>query len=293
MLSLTNVIRFAVTKLAISFPIVVASASCLADDYELKRVIEVKGRQGVATDGDHYFISSSKALYVYSKAGELIRSNEDPFAELERPANHLGDISIHDGELYTGIEWFEDGRGQDIQIAIYDAETLEYKRAIPWDPESGQVEVSALAVDAGRGLVWMTDWVNGNYIYKYSLETGEYAGKVHIRPVPQWQQGIAEYGGALFITADDGDANDGEGDNLWKVTPEQNATAAYVTHAVAFDSFRDVGEIEGIAFDANASEMIVLANRGKKIVLGMPKGFYPGYDREISELYIYDVKRRD
>jgi hypothetical protein len=35
--------------------------------------------------------------------------------------------------------------------------------------------------------------------------------------------------------------------------------------------------------------MIVLANRGKRIVLGMPKGLYPGYEREIHELYVYRI----
>ena len=33
--------------------------------------------------------------------------------------------------------------------------------------------------------------------------------------------------------------------------------------------------------------MVVLNNRGKRIVRGMPKGLYPGYDREIHELYIF------
>jgi hypothetical protein len=51
-----------------------------------------------------------------------------------------------------------------------------------------------------------------------------------------------------------------------------------------------VGEIEGITFDETAGEMIVLANRGKRIVLGMPKGLYPGYDREIHELYVYKIQ---
>ena len=118
-----------------------------AEEYELVRVLEVAGRQGIATDGQRYFVSGSKTLYIYSKQGELLRSNEDPFAELEKPANHFGDISEHDGELYAGIEWFEDGRGKDIQIAVYDAATLKFKRSFPWNPESGQVEVSALAVD--------------------------------------------------------------------------------------------------------------------------------------------------
>jgi hypothetical protein len=55
-----------------------------------------------------------------------------------------------------------------------------------------------------------------------------------VRPVPQGQQGIA----------------------------------AHISQELAFDSFRDVGEIEGIAFDSDASEMLVLANQGKRIVLG-------------------------
>ena len=204
-------------------------------------------------------------------------------------ANHIGDISVHDGELYAGIEWFEDGRGVDIQVAIYDTETLTFKRSIPWKPESGQVEVSAVAVDAENGLVWMTDWVNGSYVYRYDLVTGSYAGKLHLQPVPQWQQGIAAFDGSLFITADDGDAEEREVDHLWRVSSDPQVTAAYVGLEMAFDSFRDVGEIEGIAFDTAAGEMLVLANRGKRVVLGMPKGLYPGYDREISEIYVYRV----
>ena len=262
-----------------------------AEKYELVRVLEVAGRQGIATDGRHYFVSGSKSLHIYSKQGELLKSNEDPFVDLEKPANHFGDISVHNGELYAGIEWFEDGRGKDIQIAVYDAESLKFKRAFPWNPESGQVEVSALAVDAASGLVWMTDWVSGNYVYRYRLADGEYAGKLHLRPVPQWQQGIACYRGELFITADDGDADNQEADNLWKAPADATGTSAYVNHELAFDQLRDVGEIEGIDFDEMAGEMLVLSNRGKRIVLGMPKGLYPGYDREISEVYVFRITK--
>ncbi len=260
-----------------------------AKTYELLRVFEVAGRQGIATDGKRYYVSGTTALYVYSTDGRLLSSNEAPFTQLEKAANHIGDISVHDGKLYAGIEWFEDGRGRDIQIAIYDTETLNYQRSIHWEPKSGQVEVSALAVDTENGLVWMTDWVNGAYVYRYDLAKNSYVGKLHLRPVPQWQQGIAVYNGSLFITADDGDAEEHEVDNLWKVCSDQTATAAYVSHELAFHSFRDVGEIEGIAFDAKAGEMLVLSNRGKRIVLGMPKGLYPGYEREMHEVYVYRV----
>jgi hypothetical protein len=261
-------------------------------DYRLLRVFEVAGRQGIATDGMRYFNSGSTALYVYSKDGELIAANEEPFVDLAKPANHIGDISVHDGELFAGIEWFEDGRGTDIQIAVYDADTLRYKKSVDWDPESGQVEVSALAVDADTASVWMTDWVDGTYVYRYDMATDSYAGKLHLRPVPQWQQGIAAFDGSLFITADDGDAELEEADNLWRVSDPIARSDAYVRHERAFVDFRRAGEIEGIDFDREAGEMLVLANRGKRIVLGMPKGLYPGYDREIHEVYVYSILNR-
>jgi hypothetical protein len=262
-------------------------------DYRLLRIFEVAGRQGIATDGLRYFNSGSTALYMYSKDGELLSANEEPFLDLAKPANHIGDISFHDGELLAGIEWFEDGRGTDIQIAVYDAETLRYKKSVHWEPDSGQVEVSSLAVDADTGSVWMTDWVNGSYVYRYDMASGAYAGKLHLRPVPQWQQGIAAFDGSLFITADDGDAELDEVDNMWRVSDPTARSDAYVTHEKAFTEFRRAGEIEGIDFDREAGEMLVLANRGKRIVLGMPKGLYPGYDREIHEVYVYRMPGQD
>ncbi len=39
--------------------------------------------------------------------------------------------------------------------------------------------------------------------------------KVHLRPVPQWQQGIFMAGGRMLISADDGDADLDEPDNLY------------------------------------------------------------------------------
>ena len=258
-------------------------------EYHLLRVFEVAGRQGVATDGERYYVSGSTALYVYSKEGELLLANEDPFAGLEKPANHIGDISVHNGEIFAGIELFVDGRGTDIQIAVYDAETLSHSRSIDWEPASGQVEVSAVAVDAENQSVWMTDWVDGSYVYRYDMATDSYAGKIHLRPVPQWQQGIAVLDGSLYITADDGDAELDEVDNLWRVPAEIEAPVAYVTHERAFVEFKRTGEIEGIDFDRQAGEMVVLANRGKRIVLGMPKGLYAGYDREIHEVYVYRI----
>lgn len=117
------------------------------------------------------------------------------------------------------------------------------------------------------------------------------AGKLHLRPAPQRQQGVASYNGHLYITAADGDADNQEADKLWRVRADHQATAAYLRHELTLNQLRDLGEIEGIDFDENAKEMLVLSNRGKRIVLGMPKGFYPGHDREISEVYVYRISK--
>lgn len=48
--------------------------------YSLDKVIEVDGRQGIATNGTHYFVSSSTALFMYDLEGNLLHKNEDPSA---------------------------------------------------------------------------------------------------------------------------------------------------------------------------------------------------------------------
>lgn len=258
-------------------------------DYRLKKIIPVEGRQGIAADHNYYYISSSTALFKYDKTGKLIAKNETPFKNLAKKANHFGDIDVHNNEIYTGIEWFVDGVGKDIQIAVYDAETLELKRSLSFDPASGQQEVSGLSIDKERNMAWMTDWVDGKYIYRYDLSTGKYAGKVHLRPIPQYQQGIFCVDGKVLITADDGDADYHESDNIYIAdVTDLGKTAAEVSLFRSCDEFIRAGEIEGLCVDPANDEMLVLMNRGSRIVLGMVKGFYPGYTEELHELYIYE-----
>ena len=213
-------------------------AQNLGSEYRLKRVIPVEGRQGVAADSNFYYVSGSTALYKYDKQGRLAAKNERPFEGLPLAANHIGDIDVWDGEIYAGIETFDDGRGENIQVAVYDANTLKWKRSIDWEPSSGQVEVCGLAVDRDGDMVWMADWVDGRYLYVADLRDGKsYATVLPFR-----------------LMAD----------------------------------FRRPGEIEGLAVDPATDDLLVLANRGARIVLGMPRGFYPGYDGEVHEVYVFE-----
>jgi len=73
----------------------------------------------------------------------VIVANAEPFRTFppEAACNHLGEIDYYNGEIYTRAEEFKERPGFNIQIAIYDAGTLEYKRSIPFDKKSGQIEV--------------------------------------------------------------------------------------------------------------------------------------------------------
>ena len=62
------------------------AVSILDSDFSLDHVIEVEGRQGVATDGDFYYISGSTALYKYDMKGNLVAKNENPFKDLQLSA---------------------------------------------------------------------------------------------------------------------------------------------------------------------------------------------------------------
>ena len=176
-------------------------------EYRLSRVFPVEGRWGSPPTRITSLCFRAVRRSQGTTSRRLVARNGQPFEGLLLAANHIGDIDVWNGEIYAGIETFErDGKGENIQVAVYDAGDLT-KRSIDWEPASGQVEVCGLAVDRDRNMVWIADWVDGRYLYGYDLATGKYVRKVHLRPVPQWQQGIYMDGGQMLISADDGDAD--------------------------------------------------------------------------------------
>lgn len=270
-----------------------SSAMLPAHSYKLKSSVEVTGRQGVCTENGYYWVSGSATLAKYDSEWNLIAFNDDPFKGYTLEVNHIGDIDVYENELYIGAEYFMDGVGKNIQIAVYDGDTLELKRTFPFEPDSGQLECAGIAVDPDTGTVWMCSWVgeeSGRYLYSYDLKTGEYLRKVHMQIPPQWVQGIAYYDGCFYLTADDGTADYDEPDHLYRTVIDPEKTYCTVTLERTFDDVTRQGEIEGLSFDRNKKQLLLLYNRGARIVLGMPRGFYEGYDREISEVFVYDIR---
>ena len=259
-------------------------------EYSLDSVQKVNGRQGIATEGEYYWVSGSTTLTKYDKNWNVIKENKDPFKEYELEVNHIGDIDIYNNELYLGVEYFVDGVGKNIQVAVYDGDTLELKRVFKFNSETGQLECSGIAVDPDHGYVYMVSWIDdesSNYIYKYDLNSEKYLGKVKMDNPPKWIQGVAYNNNYLYVTADDGDADKEEPDNMYRIAIKNNI--GKVTTEKTFNDVIKQGEIEGLNFDKNTDKFLLLYNRGARIVLGMPKGFYDGYTEEIHEVFIYNI----
>lgn len=262
-------------------------------DYSLNSVYSVNGRQGICTDGEYYWVSGSTTLTKYDKNWNVVLENTDPFKGYELEVNHIGDIDVYKNELYLGVEYFVDGVGKNIQVAVYDGDTLELKRVFPFSSDSEQQECSGIAVDPDNGYVYMVSWIDddsSNSIYMYDLDTEKFLGMIVMDYPPKWIQGIAYHDGYLYVTADDGDADKDEADHMYRIEISENGNIGMVTLEKTFDDVKKQGEIEGLSFDKKRNQFLLLYNRGARIVLGMPKGFYDGYTEEIHEVFVYDMK---
>ena len=265
-----------------------------AAKYELASAHAVAGRQGICVEDGFYWVSGSGTLSKYDGDWNLVAENTEPFEGYALEVNHIGDIDVYDNELYLGVEYFMDGEGKNIQVAVYDGDTLKLKRVFPFRPDTGQLECSGIAVDPDSGTVYMTSWIDDDssgYLYMYDLDTGDYRGKLELRPGPKWIQGIACYDGSLFVTSDDGDADDDAPDHMYRVEVSEDGKIGSVSLEKTFDDVTRQGEIEGLSFDGDRGQLLLLYNRGARIVAGMPSGFYDGYSEEIHEVFAYDICR--
>jgi len=264
-------------------------------NYKLKEVHPVNGRQGICTENGYYWVSGSTTLSKYDSNWNLVAENKNPFEGYPLDVNHIGDIDVYNNELYLGVEYFVDGVGKNIQVAVYDGDTLQLKRVFPFNAETGQQECSGIAVDYDSRIVYMTSWIDNessSYLYMYDLDSTEYLGRMHLQPYPEWLQGIAYYDGSLYVTCDDGVADDNDPDHMYRINVGEDKTSANVVLERTFDDVILQGEIEGLTFNKETKQFLLVYNRGARIILGMPKGFYEGYDEEIHEVFIYDMKER-
>ena len=90
--------------------------------------------------------------------------------------------------------------------------------------------------------------------------------------------------------SDDGSSEMNEPDHLYRTTVEYGKDTCVVVPERIFDDVTRQGEIEGLSFDKEKKQLLLLYNRGVRVVNGRSQGFYDGYHREISEVFIYDIE---
>ena len=139
--------------------ITVLAMSACGTGYSLESSHEVDGRQGIAWENGRYYVSGSTSLSVYDAEWNRIKTETEPFGSFDAEVNHIGDVDVYKGEIYAGVEYFMDGVGSNIQMAVYDADSLQLKRTYMFEPDSGQMEVSGIAVDPDHNSMWMCSWI--------------------------------------------------------------------------------------------------------------------------------------
>lgn len=258
--------------------------------YSLFKVVDVNARQGICASSDYYYVSSSKSLAKYDKNWNLIAENTDPFSYgYDLPVNHIGDLDVSGSYLYCVVEKFSHGKAENKQIALYDANTLQLVSLFPINAESGQAECAGICVNEEENLLLSCEWGNeesAKYLYEYDLSTGSFLGRIYMENAPSQIQGIAYYNGSYYISADDGDADNDQEDHIYKLTLSADGRASLQAEKGIAEVSRQ-GEIEGLAFDENRNQLLVLYNYGQRIVNGVKYDFYDGYGEEQHKIYLY------
>jgi hypothetical protein len=78
---------------------------------------------------------------------------------------------------------------------------------------------------------------------------------------------------------------------MYRIEPDEDHQNGKVILEKTFDEVTRQGEIEGLCFDSKNSRFLLLYNRGARIILGMPKGFYEGYTEEIHEVFVFEMNK--
>ena len=77
---------------------------------------------------------------------------------------------------------------------------------------------------------------------------------------------------------------------MYRIKVDRDAFSGIVINEKSFIEVIKQGEIEGLSFDKKNNQFLLLYNRGARIVLGMSVWFYDGYESEIHEVFVFDLK---
>ena len=220
--------------------------------YVLNRVTDVSGLHGIGYDGESYYVNGNETIGKLDADWQVTALLEDPFKGLAKEADTVIDLDVVGGEIYAGVQKSGDGSATNLQIAVYDAETLKLKRFGELDAESGQSDIAGITVDTDNKCIWLSS-SKGRYIYAYATDTGAFLRKVALDGAPAGISGIAYYDGWIYITSTLG------GYRLSRCQVDTAADSFKVVKERELVELNDPGSRIGIAFD-DADDRLLLAS---------------------------------
>lgn len=157
--------------------------------------------QGVAFDGEYYYVSDTNGLKKYTQNWMLVAENLDPCGDVGGGVNHVGDIHVQDGILYAPIEFFSGPSTFNYQkIAKFNSDDLTFISAT--DVSAQAHECSSLCINPRDGLLYVTSYTDGSKLWKYNPNTLAYVGTLNLSSTINELQGITFWRDAFWLTED-------------------------------------------------------------------------------------------
>ncbi|MDR0825721.1 MAG: hypothetical protein LBM72_00470 [Mycoplasmataceae bacterium] len=268
------------TQIKLIFPIVTGAlvafpfmSACSSHAYKIHKIVRVAGCQGVASTKNYYYNSNNDTIHRYNLNWEHNSEIDNIYQYFQDPQanHHIGDLEVYNGKIYAVGENFDGTKGTNIKMGIFNANTLVFETTEDLYPdEHGLCEISGVTVVPKTNSIWVSSWYDGpdsdsgHYLYEYSLSDYSFKRKVETKPYAKRIQGIKYYDGYIWATCDDGSNKKDDGDtvdHLYRIdVSNQTSQSAPAKLVHTFEELPHTNELEGITFDYNTKEMMVMQN---------------------------------
>jgi len=175
-------------------------------------------KQGYARSGVFNIISDNESLYIRDSQWSVIASDTAVLSALTSVTNHLGDIDVYNGMIYTVANRFSTCADKtNHQIAIYNASTLALtsSRSIS---ASDHTAAAAIAINHRANEIYLGSFCDGANIEIHDLDTLAYSSSLTLSYNVSSIQGIAYKNGYIYAMGTDGDLfqiRRSDGDIIW------------------------------------------------------------------------------
>jgi hypothetical protein len=141
--------------------------------------------QGIATDGTYFYGIDTNIIYKFDSSWNIVDSL--PAAGTAAGINHLGGGQCLNGFLYVAAQNYTSEVNFDsMRIAVYDTSDMSF--VATHDISAQPNEVSGLCIDESARIIYVCNYVTGDKLYKYDLDTFTYLGSLTLsRPLDQTQ----------------------------------------------------------------------------------------------------------